>query len=131
MNTMPLPIIVDTNFLLIPAKFGIDIFLETEQLLEKRVELIVLKSVVNEIRMNLDDKGFKIAAELVKRCTIKEVENSMQRLSVDEQLLEYSASVNGILATNDRDLRVKARSRGIPVIFLRSKKRIDLDGTVI
>ena len=131
MNRMPLPIIIDTNFLLIPAQFGIDVFLETEQLLEKRVEYLILESVVNEIRMKLNDKGFKIAAEFVKRCRLIEVDISMKGLSVDEQLLEYAALVNGVLATNDRDLREKARTRGIPVVFLRGKKRIDLDGTVV
>ena len=131
MNRMPLPIIIDTNFLLIPAQFGIDVFLEAERLLERRVKYLILKSVANEIRMKLDDKGFKIAAELAKQCKLIEVDTSMKGLSVDEQLLEYTALVNGVLATNDRDLREKARTRGIPVIFLRGKKRIALDGTLV
>ncbi|MCK4484004.1 MAG: hypothetical protein KAU89_04220, partial [Candidatus Thorarchaeota archaeon] len=39
-------------------------------------------------------------------------------------------SVKGALATNDKELRMKARERGIPVLLLRGKKRVVLEGSV-
>jgi rRNA-processing protein FCF1 len=51
-------------------------------------------------------------------------------MAVDDQLLEYAVSVKGALATNDRELRMRARERRVPVLLLRGKKRVALEGSV-
>jgi len=56
---------------------------------------------------------------------------SYRKLPVDDQLLEYTISVKGVLATNDRELRARARNRRISVLIMRGKKKLELVGTVI
>ena len=130
MSYLSLPVILDTNFITIPAQFGIDIFTEAEILLERRLTFVLLQSVVQEIELRASDKKFQITKALFDRCSIEEVNSSMNKLSVDDQLLEYTISMNGILATNDKELRRKARKKGVPVLFLRGKKRLVLEGIV-
>ena len=135
MKVLTLSVILDTNFLTVPAQFGVDIFSETERLLEQHVEFILLDSVIDEIRSKLGKAGlterrfFKVALDLTERCRIVNVEQSMKTSNVDDQLLEYTSLVKGVLATNDRELRERAYERGIPVLMLRGKKHLELKGT--
>ncbi|MHA2395575.1 MAG: type II toxin-antitoxin system VapC family toxin [Candidatus Thorarchaeota archaeon] len=133
---MPLRVILDTNFLTVPAQFGVDVFSEAERVLERRVEFIVLESVVEEVREKLERSGktesrmFRVALDLVERCKVVEIDQSMKNSLVDDQLLEYAVSVNGVLATNDRELRERAAKQGIPVLMLRGKKHLELKGSI-
>jgi rRNA-processing protein FCF1 len=133
-RTLPLHVILDTNFLTVPAQFGVDVFSEAERVLERSVEFIILESVIDEIRAKLERSGktesrlFKVALDLTKRCKVVEIDQSMKDFLVDDQLLEYAVSVSGVLATNDRELRERAAERGIPVLMLRGKKHLELKG---
>ena len=136
MRTLPLLVILDTNFLTVPAQFGVDVFSEAERVLERNIEFIVLESVLSEIKAKFErakkteSRKFKIALDLVERCRVVELDHSLKDTTVDDQLLEYTVSVSGVLATNDRDLRDKASKRGIPVLMLRGKKHLELKGTI-
>jgi rRNA-processing protein FCF1 len=74
---------------------------------------------------------FKVALDLVERCTVVSIPESEKSAPVDDQLLDYTRSVKGVLATNDRELRERASSEGIPVLLLRGKKHLELKGSVI
>ncbi len=131
-------VILDTNFLAVPAQFGVDIFSEIERVLERRVEFVLLESTVKEIDLKgglgagkTDRHVFKIAKDLIQRCKVVKVPEALTAMPVDDQLIEYAISVKGALATNDRELRKKARERRIPVLLLRGKKRVDLEGSVL
>ncbi|MHA1935931.1 MAG: type II toxin-antitoxin system VapC family toxin [Candidatus Thorarchaeota archaeon] len=135
---LPIEVIIDTNFITIPAQFGVDIFSEAQRILEKRLEFVLLMSVVEEINTKFtaaesktEKRQFKIAKDLTDRCRIIDITEEMKQTSVDNQLLDYAASVNGVLATNDKELRRKAHERKIPVLVLRGKKHLMLEGTVI
>jgi len=130
-------VILDTNFLAVPAQFGVDIFSEIERVVERRVEFVLLESTVKEIELKgglsagkTEAKVFRIARELIQRCTVVKVPESLAAMPVDDQLLEYAVSVKGALATNDRELRMRARERRVPVLLLRGKKRVALEGSV-
>jgi rRNA-processing protein FCF1 len=135
-RTLPLRVILDTNFLTVPAQFGVDVFSEAERVLERSVEFILLESVVDEIKAKLEKSGktesrmFRIALDLTERCKVVDIEQSMKDSLVDDQLLEYAVSVGGILATNDKELRERAADRGVPVLILRGKKHLELQGSI-
>jgi rRNA-processing protein FCF1 len=102
--------------------------------IERRIEFVVLSSVLREIEMIAHDstkvgeqRSFKLALELAKRCKIVEYDSG-ENLSVDDQILAYTSSIDGVLATNDRKLREKARKQGVPVLRLRGKKTLSLEG---
>ncbi|MHA1587922.1 MAG: type II toxin-antitoxin system VapC family toxin [Candidatus Thorarchaeota archaeon] len=134
---MTFQVILDTNFLAVPAQFGVDIFSEIERVVERRVEFVLLESTVKEIELKggpsagkTEAKVFRIAKELIQRCTVVKVPESLAAMPVDDQLLEYAVSAKGALATNDRELRMRARKRRVPVLLLRGKKRVALEGSV-
>lgn len=133
--SLPLRVVLDTNFLTVPVKFGVDIFAEAERILEKRIEFVVLGSVVEELerRMEETQKGdrsqFRVALALLERCRVEEVGYDKSQ-PVDDQLLEYTRSMGGVLATNDRELRERAILLGLPIIILRAKKRLELVGSL-
>ncbi|NOR38966.1 MAG: nucleotide-binding protein [Candidatus Thorarchaeota archaeon] len=134
---MTFQVILDTNFLAVPAQFGVDIFSEIERVVERRVEFVLLESTVKEIELKggpgagkTEAKVFRIAKELIQRCTVVKVPESLAAMPVDDQLLEYAVSAKGALATNDRELRMRARERRVPVLLLRGKKRVALEGSV-
>jgi rRNA-processing protein FCF1 len=135
-RTLPLCVILDTNFLTVPAQFGVDVFSEAERVLERSVEFILLESVIDEIRAKLERAGktesrmFKVALDLTERCRVVEIDQSMKDFLVDDQLLEYAVSVRGVLATNDRELRERAAERGVPVLMLRGRKHLELKGSI-
>jgi rRNA-processing protein FCF1 len=133
-SKLAVPVVVDTNFLTIPAQFSIDVFAEAERVLERQLEFILLSSVMDEIESLAEGKGsstnrraFGIARSLAERCTL--IDTPFPDLPVDVQLLEYAASVRAILATNDRKLRNSARKERIPVLYLRGRKHLFLEGS--
>jgi rRNA-processing protein FCF1 len=131
---LPIPVILDTNFLTVPVEFGIDIFSEIEKLLERKAEFLVLKSVQQEVAMNVSETGganaqkFRVAQDLINRCTLTDTPDTLLPLPVDHQLIEYTLAINGVLATNDRELRKRARKSGISIIFMRGKKTLAYEG---
>ena len=133
-NKVVILVVVDTNFLTVPLQFGVDVFSEAETILEQRVEFVILDSVLEEINKlaetakGSDKRAFRIALELAENCRKVEVRNAHSEMTVDDQLIEYTSQAGGVLATNDKDLRARARARGLPVLLLRSKKRLALEG---
>ncbi|NWF97142.1 MAG: hypothetical protein HXY34_13455 [Candidatus Thorarchaeota archaeon] len=131
-------VLLDTNFLLLPAQCGLDIFVETERTLETRVRFVVLSSSLSEIDSKMtrltggvELRQFRIARELVRKCDVIEVDPALAGLAVDEQLLVSARSMGAVLATNDDDLRQRARAQGVPVLTARGHKRLMLDGSAV
>jgi rRNA-processing protein FCF1 len=133
---LPVIVVLDTNILTVPAQFSVDIFAESERVVERRIEFVVLKSVIQELERKLESAvrtekfKFRIALDFVERCTIIGLDEITSAKPVDAQILEYALSVDGIVATNDKELRKKSLERGVPVLFMRGKKRLELQGTI-
>ena len=133
---MPVIVVLDTNILTVPAQFSVDIFTESERVVERRIEFVVLKSVIQELERKLEDAvrtekyKFRIALDFVERCTVIGLDKVTSAKPVDDQVLEYAQSVNGVVATNDKELREKSLNQGVPVLFMRGKKRLELQGTI-
>lgn len=135
---LPIQVVLDTNFLLVPVQFAIDVFAEAEKILERRPHFVILDSVAEEIdarletpRSHTETRQFTVAKRLTERCELVQVDEKMQTLPVDLQILEYATMQRAVIATNDRNLRKKARKRGIPVLMVRGRKRLILEGSII
>ena len=121
----------------VPAQFGVDIFSEAERVLEQRVEFVMLTSALAELENKIQSadnktevRHFRIAKELARRCRLIEPDSDLSDQPVDDQILAYAQEVKGILATNDKELKTRARSLGIPVLILRGMKYLVLEGYV-
>lgn len=117
-------VILDTNFLVIPEEKKIDIFTEIKKK-EPNTEFIILKSIKREIEQ-MDTKASKIAEQLIKKKDVKVVETQSKKEHTDDQIVDYAERENTAVATNDKELKKRCWKKEIPVIFLRSGKKIDI-----
>ena len=121
-------IILDTNFLMIPYQFKVDIFDEINRIVEEKYELITFDSVIKELKGLMKSKGkdaiaAKIGLELIKRKRIKIVK--IKEKKTDDAILKL-ANENTIIATNDRLLIQRLKNRNIRIIYLRGRKHLSL-----
>lgn len=70
-----------------------------------------------------------LAINLAEKCRQIKVERKLGETS-DDVILRIAVEWNSPVATNDRELREKLRAKAIPVIFLRGKRRLELEGAL-
>ncbi|WP_409199454.1 PIN domain-containing protein [Methanobrevibacter sp. DSM 116169] len=115
---------------MIPFQFNIDIIDELEKALPG-YDLITPQFVIDELIGLKNNKKSKIRvnANLALKITnspsikIKDIPLKDNE-SVDDALIRISK----ILATNDIELRKRAKAKGIVVAYLRQKRYISIDG---
>jgi len=121
-------IILDTNFLLIPSQFKIDIFSEIDRICDFNYEIFILDKTIDEIKKIIKEqrgkhkKAAKIALALIERKRIKKIKTN-EDLDVDSLLLKQK---NAIIATQDIELKRKLKKNRIKIITLRQKKYLAL-----
>ncbi|NPA47348.1 MAG: nucleotide-binding protein [Thermococci archaeon] len=129
-------VIPDTNFLLIPGQFGVDVFSELERILDVRFRVLVPTAVIKELSVierksrGRDLLAVRMAKEIVKRFDTVDI-GEFGRAPTDELIYAYAASrPNVIVCTNDKELKKRLRQAGVPVVYLRSRKILKLEGTL-
>jgi hypothetical protein len=122
-------VILDTNFLTIPYQFNVDIFEEIDRVVEDKYELTTLDCVIDELKKLKKSRGKKAAAARVGLVLIKE--KNVKVIKTNEKKVDNAiyklADNNTIVATNDRDLIKKLKSKNIRILYLRSKKYVAID----
>jgi rRNA-processing protein FCF1 len=128
-------VILDANFLFIPSQFQLDIFEELSSLLNQHFNPILLSTTQKELQKLAKTGSPKkrkqalLALTLAEKyCTAVQVEKGL-RETHDDVIVRVASEWKCPIATNDRDLRKRLRSRGVPVIYLRQRRRLELDGT--
>ena len=128
--------LLDSNFLLVPILFGVDIFEEIPKLLDRDVDFILLRPVYEEMRRLAIEGSPKVRKEASSaldlsrgRCRVMDFE-AQEGEDVDDLLLRVAEELRCLVATNDGALRRRLRERGIPVIYLRQKSLLKIDGWV-
>jgi rRNA-processing protein FCF1 len=141
-------VIVDTNALLIPGEFGVDIFEELERL--GYVHIIVPKKVLTELDMLRQRPGLKgkekiaanVGCSLIRKytdtseqermpagCTlsisIEEVEGEKGGGDTDEMIVALALKIKAAVLTNDEELRTKLSRAGIVTVYLRGRNRLE------
>jgi rRNA-processing protein FCF1 len=131
----PIKVVLDANFFFVPLQFNIDIFKEMVDLLNRRFEPIILSSTQKELqgltesRSPKQQKQAQLALRLAEKCHVIDVEKSLKE-TYDDVIVRVSAEWKSPVATNDRELRKRLREVGVPVIFLRQKQRLEMEGSV-
>lgn len=129
---MPVKVILDSNFLMIPFQFNLDVFQEIEFLLQKKVDFIVPSAVKSELT-GISSRGGEGAAEaslalqLASRCRVVEVTLDPGE-TVDDAIVKASQKLRAVVATTDIALKKKLRDINIPVVYLRDKSKLEVDG---
>jgi|SRR3989338_6293049 len=122
-------IILDTNFLMIPLQFNIDIFSEIDRVCVFKYQLLIIDKTIDELeKISGSAKrryrlAAKIALQLIKKKKIKKIKTKDGK--VDDLILE-ALGKDDVLATQDALLRKRAVEKGANVIFLRNKSHLVL-----
>ena len=124
-------IIADTSFLMIPGLFNVDILGELNRLLEQPHELVIPSPVLQELR-RISERGkpkeqtaAKIGLILAKRGTVTKVKGA-----ADKVILNLALKGCYMVGTIDAALRKELRRCGAPVIYLRQKSHLAIDGQI-
>jgi len=125
-------VVIDTNFFMVPFQFNVDIITELENLLPS-YKLTTPSFVINELKgLKNNNKGkVRLNANLAlklansSKVEIKDI-SLLENETVDDALLRVSE----VLATNDIELKNRAKDKGITVVYLRQKKYIAVEGKI-
>jgi rRNA-processing protein FCF1 len=130
------PVLLDTNFLLLPFQRRIDIFEEIPKLLQSHVKHLILPQVFEELQWlvtqgsSREARAAQSAIEALNRfaSVITDLPSDVRNLDADSALLHYAQHIGAIVATNDRDLRQKLITQGSRVIYLRKLAVLAITG---
>jgi rRNA-processing protein FCF1 len=118
--------IIDTNALMVPEQFGVDIFSELQRL--GYVQWIVPRSVLGELHYLAAkaDKGrdkiaARVALGLAENCHIVGEDN----FDADQAIEDLARDQGAAVFTNDRELKKRLFSKGITVIYLRQGRYLE------
>ncbi|MBA7501903.1 hypothetical protein ES706_00478 [subsurface metagenome] len=124
-------VIADTSFLMIPGLFSVDVVGELNRLLEQPHELIIPSPVLQEL-MRISERGkpkeqmaAKIGLFLAKRGDVIKAKGI-----ADEVILNLALKGGYAVGTTDAALRKELRRCGVPVIYLRQKSHLAIDGWI-
>lgn len=119
-------VILDTNALMVPEQFGVDIFSELPRL--GYVQWLVPASVLGELRSlartahkGADKVAARVALGLAEQCDVVGEDARDADLAIEELALSSGAAV----FTNDKALKKRLFSKGITVIYLRQGRYLE------
>ncbi|MBI2656465.1 DUF188 domain-containing protein [Candidatus Woesearchaeota archaeon] len=122
-------IIIDTNFLIIPYKFRVDIFSEFSRICDFNYKLFIFEESINELekimqnQRGINKKAAQFALKLIKLKNIGIIKSNEK--DVDGLILN-DANEDDIIATQDIKLKQELLRKGVSVIMLRQKKYLQL-----
>lgn len=122
-------IILDTNFLMIPLQFKVDIFSELERICQFNYKICIFEQSMDELNNILEKqkgKSRNAARFALKLVNLKNIGVlGAEGRSVDSIILK-NADKDTIVATQDGLLKKKLLEKGVSVIILRQKKYLQL-----
>lgn len=139
-------VLLDTNFLLIPAELKVDIFSELNRIMFEKYKVFVLDKNIEELE-NIIKKGnsktklyAKIAKEILKRNNVRILKTRLktknflntpkiplkyQYKSADDLIFEFALGLKNkkkvYVATQDKKLKKRLKKIGVKIIVLRKK----------
>ena len=116
-------VVIDTNFFMVPFQFNVDIIDELEKALPS-YKLTTPIFVINELKgLKRNNKGkIRLNADLaLKLANSSNIEIKDISLENNETVDDALLRVSEVLATNDIELKKRARKKGITVAYIRQK----------
>ena len=121
-------VILDTNAILMLFEFNIDLNNELLKIIGK-YKIIIPKKVYEELMFFSKEKNGNIktfsnaSLSLIKDYEIIETNEK----NADKAVLSLAKKTNGYVLTNDKELRKILKNNSIKVLFLRAKKKLELE----
>ncbi len=127
--------ILDANFFFLPSEFHIDIFTELERVLDRSLDLVLLAPTHRElIKLGARDspktsQQATLALRLAERCRVVNIEQKVEETH-DDMIVRIAGNWKCPVATNDSELRRRLRIISVPVIYLRQKSHLEVEGNI-
>ncbi|MBI2650211.1 nucleotide-binding protein [Candidatus Woesearchaeota archaeon] len=127
-------IILDTNFLLIPIQFKVDIFSELNRICDFNYKLCIYENSINELKNIIEKqsgknkKAAQFALKLIKLKNIGVIKSGKE--DVDTLILK-NLNKDTFVATLDMLLKKKLLEKDASLIILRQKKYLQLAGKAL
>lgn len=124
-------VILDSSMLMLPLEKKINITLELERIISSSFKIVVPRIVLIELK-KLEEKGK--ASLKQKAIFAQQLANSFEILdsevegNADLELERLAEKHSAVVATNDAELRLKLRSKGLAVIALRGENHLEFFG---
>ena len=125
-------VLLDTNFLLIPAQFRVDIISEIDRICVFRYNLAVLDRTIDELKAIMDEQkgkhkaAAKLGLDILKKNKIKILKTKEKTKHVDDIIVKIADKDKTLVATLDLGLKKRLARKGIPLIILRQKRYLAL-----
>jgi rRNA-processing protein FCF1 len=121
-------VLLDTNALLMPAQFRVDLYDELLALFGD-FEPITLEEVVGELSglsrgRGRDAAAARVGLAMARRSTVVPSGSTAER--VDDRVIEYARREGCTVVTNDRQLRKALLDEGIDVVSMRRERTLEL-----
>jgi hypothetical protein len=119
-------ILIDTNFLLIPAQFKVDIFTEIDRIIDESYKLYILDKSIDELDTIIENQKGKnkeaalLAKKLIQAHKLNIVKTDTEKYPDDIITDEQDQY---LIATQDINLKKRLKK---PIITLRQKKYLIL-----
>ena len=118
-----------------PLSLKLIFSLKLRILLNRNVDFILLSPVKRELELLATKDSPKIRRQIV--CALKLAHkcryialDEEEKLSTDDVIVKVAKAWNSPVFTNDRQLRGKLRDISVPVIYVRQKSRLEIDGLI-
>jgi rRNA-processing protein FCF1 len=130
-----LKVILDTNAFFVPLQFRISLPNELEHVLRRNFEMVLVSPVKRELvtlakkRPPSIRKDAEYALKLAEECTYIDMESSPP-VPADDAIVRAAKDWKAVVFTNDRQLRKRLKDISVPVIYVRQKSRLEIDGMI-
>ena len=123
-------IVLDTNFLLVPGRFKVDIFSELRRGLDSQFELYIPDICLGELQKLASGRGkvgseAKLGLKLAEKKGVK-VMDTGRKGHADDIIVALAEKERFITATQDLSLAKRLKGKGLRVIVLRGKSHLEV-----
>lgn len=116
---------------MLPGLWGIDISSELDRVLERKYKMVTPSPVVRELkRLSKSGTPAERSAARLGLTPLMYGEVVKVKGPADAAILRLAGKGNCAVGTIDATLRRKLRQRGVPVIYLRQKSHLAVDGRI-
>ncbi len=133
---MTISVLVDTNVLINQIKHPIDLETQLRVIISPAFELVMIPPILRELEVLYNNaksipkkKTYSLALDLAKKFKLISYTTTEEQ-TTDEAIVTFAKSQNAVILTNDNQLRQLLRQQKTAVVYLRQKKRLELDGFI-
>ncbi len=125
-------VIVDTNFLMLPASQGLDFYTQIDQLMTLPYELCVMENSFRELQHIMDDQtkakgkdkfNAKLGFIMAKQKGLKTLSCSSEEPLVDDNIVRL-ANEKVFVATLDKELQKRLKGKKAKIITVRQNRLV-------